>query len=306
MIDGRRRWERYSDGRVETNECAGGFEMTSDNELLDIITDRHFNPEQIRRFLKILTLELMGRTRTADRDCVSVRALPRPGDGLWPHWLPYRADEYELHVDLALGVLLNIIGRYQGGSLGQHEVIDVAFDEPLNHNLFTYEPAPCEQFQPKAPLFEELSREKAISRMPFQILFPTSMHQSEYRLSNIQYHRPRWAGDRSDLCFSYVSMSGFRSVWVCEGAEPDAELDDYDWERLTHEGIAQTEIRISDSGKAEDQRIIAFEQSGTYVTVYSDLDRTRLIEIALSFKAATDNQTGCPDDGWGGSHCYPF
>ena len=158
----------------------------------------------------------------------------------------------------------------------------------------------------QAPLFEELSREKAISRMPFQILFPTSMHQSEYRLANIQYHRPRWAGDRSDLCFSYVSMSGFRSVWVCEGAEPDAELDDYDWERLTHEGIAQTEIRISDSGKAEDQRIIAFEQSGTYVTVYSDLDRTRLIEIALSFKAATDNQTGCPDDGWGGSHCYPF
>ena len=114
--------------------------MTSDNELLDIITDRHFNPEQIRRFLKILTLELMAH-RTADRDCVSVRALPRPGDGLWPHRLPYRADEYGLHVDLALGVLLNIIGRYQGGSLGQHEVIDVAFDEPLNHNLFTYEPA---------------------------------------------------------------------------------------------------------------------------------------------------------------------
>ena len=110
------------------------------------------------------------------------------------------------------------------------------------------------------PLFEELSREKAISRMPFQILFPTSMHQSEYRLSNIQYHRPRWAGDRSDLCFSYVSMSGFRSVWVCECHEPDAELDDYDWERLTHEGIAQTEhpyFRLRQGRRPTDHRIRA-------------------------------------------------
>src|SRR5262249_55706741 len=114
--------------------------LDSADELLDITTDRHFNPEQIRRFLEFLTLEPMRRIRTADRDCVSIRALPRPSDGLWgglwPHWLPYRADEYELHVDLARGVLLNIIGRYRGEFLGQHEVTEVAFDEPLDHNLF--------------------------------------------------------------------------------------------------------------------------------------------------------------------------
>lgn len=63
---------------------------------------------------------------------------------------------------------------------------------------------------------------------------------------------------------------------------------------------------ISDSGNPEDQRIVAFEQNGTHVELWSDLDRTKLIEIALSFKAATDNQTGWPDDGRGGSHCYPF
>ena len=80
-------------------------------------------------------------------------------------------------------------------------------------------------------------------------------------------------------------MAGLLSVWVCEGAEPDAELDDYEWEHLTYEGAAQKDIRISDSGNPDDQRIVAFEQGGTYVTVYSDLDRTKLIEIALSFKA---------------------
>ncbi len=292
VIDGRRRWERYSDGRVETTECAAVYEMASDNELLDIITDRHFNPARIRCFLEVLTLEPMGRSRIAERDCVSVRALPRPDGILWPHWLPYRADEYELHFDLARGVLLNIIGRYQGGLLGQHEVIEVAFDEPLNHNLFTYEHAPGDRVQPKPPLYEELSREVAISRMPFQVLFPTSIDEPDYRLSSIEYHRPRWAGGWSNLSLSYVSMDGILSVSVWESAEPDAELDDYEWERLPYEGITQKDMGISDSGKAEDQRIVAFEQSGTYVTVYSDLDYAKLIEIALSFKAATDNQTG--------------
>jgi len=222
VIDGPRRWERYSDGRVETNECEARPEVASANEFFDIITDRHFNPERIRRFLEVVTLEPMGRVRIADRDCVSIRALPRPGDGLWPHWLPYRADEYELHFDLARGVLLNIIGRFKGDFLGQHEVIEVAFDEPLNHKLFTYEPAPGDQVQPKAPLYEELSREEAISRMWFQVLFPASMHEPDYRLSNITYHRPRWAGDQSYISFSekavaradYHRQAGDRYEWA--------------------------------------------------------------------------------------------
>ena len=213
VIDGLRRWERYSDGRVETSQWEAQSEMASADESLDIITDRHFNPEQIRCFLEFLTLEPTGRTRIADRDCVSVKALPR-GDGPWPHWLPYRADEYELHVDLTRGVLLNIIGRYKGDLLGQHEVIEVAFDEPLNRNLFTYEPGPGEQVQPEAPLYEDLSREEAISRMPFQVLFPTSMHEPDYRVSNITFHRPRWAGGPSHLSLSYVSMAGLLAVWV--------------------------------------------------------------------------------------------
>jgi hypothetical protein len=206
VIDGLRRWDRYSDGRVETDECdARWSEMVFANEFLDIITDRHFNPEQIRHFLEVLTLEPLGHTRTAGRDCVSVRALPRPGPGPWPHWLPYRADEYELHVDLARGVLLNIIGRNRGEFLGQHEVTEVAFDEPLNQNLFTYEPAPGDQVQPEAPLFEEpKSREEAISRMPFQVLFPTSIYEPHYHLSSIEYHRPPWAGGWSTLLLSYV------------------------------------------------------------------------------------------------------
>ena len=96
--------------------------------------------------------------------------------------------------------------------------------------------------------------------MPFQVLFPTSMHEPEYRLSNIEYHRPRWPGGRSDLSLSYVSMAGFLSVWVCEDAEPDAELDDYEWERLTYEGTAQKEhphFRLRQGRRPADRRIRA-------------------------------------------------
>jgi hypothetical protein len=221
--------------------------------------------------------------------------------------LPYRADEYELHFDLERGVLLNIIGRYREEFLGQHEVIEIAFDEPLNHDLFTYEPAPGDHVQPKAPLYEELSREEAISRMPFQVLFPTLMHEPDHRLARIEYHRPRRAGDQSYISISYHSMADFRSVfWVHESAGPDAELEDFDWERLSYKATAQKDIRISDSGEAEDIRILAFEQSGTYVTMYSDIDRTKLIEIALSFEPATDYPTGWADDGRGGSDRFPF
>ncbi len=305
VFDGLTRWDRYSDGRVETSECAAWSEMAPADESLDIVIDRHFNPEQIRSILEFLTIEPIGRVRTADRNCVCVRALPR-GDGPWPHWLPYRADEYELHVDLTRGVLLNIIGRHKGDLLGQHEVIEVAFDEPLNHNLFTYEPGPCERVQPKAPLYEKLSPEEAVSRMTFQVLCPTSMHESDYRLANIHFSRPHWPGGQSHLSLSYVSIDGLLSVWVGEGAERDPGLDGYDWEHLTYEGSAQKDIRISDSGNPEDQRIVAFEQGGTHVEVYSDLDRTKLIEIALSFQAAKDIQTGWPDDGQGGSLRDPF
>jgi hypothetical protein len=293
VIDGLRRWERYSDGRVETSQCEAQSEMTSAHKYLDTIIDRHFNPELLRQFLEVLTLEPMGRTRTAHRDCVSVRALPRLDNSPWPHWMPYRADEYELHVDLERGVLLNIIGRYRGELLGQHEVTEVAFDEPLDHKLFTYQPAPGDQVQPEAPLFEELrSREEAISRMPFQVLFPTLMHEPEYRFSNITYHRPRRTGDQSTLSLSYDSTAGFLSVSVYESAEPDGEPDDLEWERLASESTTQKDLRISDSGEAEDQRIVEFEQNGTYVTIISNLDRTKLLEIALSFEAATDDQTG--------------
>jgi hypothetical protein len=91
-----------------------------------------------------------------------------------------------------------------------------------------------------------------------------------------------------------------------ESGSVDPDWLEFDWEHLKYEGTAQKDIRISDSGNPEDRRIVAFEQGGTHVEVWADLDRSKLLEIVLSFRVATDNQAGWPDDDWGGSHGYPF
>lgn len=69
-------------------------------------------------------------------------------------------------------------------------------------------------------------------------------------------------------------------------ARPDPRLDKYEWERIADAGTLQKDLRISDPGKSPGQRIVAFEQQGTYVKISSDLGRTQLINLALSFTAA--------------------
>src|SRR5262245_4664946 len=61
--------------------------------------DRHFGRYFIRQLFQSLDLEEIGQVQTAGHECIRVRAIPIPDGRLWPHWFPYRAEEYELHVD---------------------------------------------------------------------------------------------------------------------------------------------------------------------------------------------------------------
>src|SRR5262249_14503638 len=165
VTDGDHRWECDSDGHVETSEGAHR-RRRSGSDIIDIDVDRHFNLGQIRRCFQDLSLESLGLVRTAGRDCVRLRAVVRPGASLWPHWLPPGAGEYEFHADVQRGVLLASIGRYEGEAFAEYKVLDVAFDEPLESDLFTYTPGPGEQVGPKVPVVERLTLAAAIVRMP--------------------------------------------------------------------------------------------------------------------------------------------
>jgi hypothetical protein len=286
VTDGDRRWECDAEGHVDTKAGEDIRRASSGANTFDIIADRHFNPGQIRLFLEHLTLQQQGLTRTADRECVSVKAIPRTGAGLWPHWLPHGADEYEFHFDRERAALLNIVGRCQGQAFALHEVTEIAFDESLDPGLFIYEPRPGQQVAPAVPVVEHMSLEAAIARMPFTVLVPTRVPNPEHARADVMYHPPRRQGGWSHLTLSYRGSQAFGRLWVKQDGAPGFLHDDLEWEWIASDGIVQNDLRISDPGEAVGMRIVAFEQHGTYVEITSDLDRTTLIDFARSFTAA--------------------
>lgn len=291
VTDGVRRWERDTEGHVEINEGERQSRTASGSNAIDINVDRHFNPAQIRLFFQELILESLGPVRSAGRDCVRVRAVPRPGARLWPHWLPKEANEYEFHVDPERGVLLSIISRNGGEVLQVCEVLEVAFDEPLESSLFTYNPAPGEQVGSKIPAVERLTLAAAVSRMPFTVLVPTRVPDAEHSHFEIMYHPPRRQRGRARLALMYRGSEAYDHLWVDEGDRPDPGLDNFEWERIVVEGAIQKDLRISDPGDPTGMRIVAFEQQGTHVKIRSDLDRAKLINVATSFTSVPGTAT---------------
>jgi len=284
VIDGDHRWERDALGHVETSEIDGRDPTVPRSCPIDLKVDRHFSPAHIRLFLQDMTLESLGLARTAGRDCVRLRAVPRPKSQLSPYRFALGGDEYELHVDSERGALLNIISRVGGEPIEVNEVLQVAFDEPLEASLFTYEPAPGEQVAPKEPGVESMTLTAAAARMPFTILFPTRVPDSEHAKLGVAYTPPsrqfRWP--RLTLHYSGISSG---SLSVDQSGNPNHGLDNFEWERLAEDDLFQHDLRISDPGNAAAVRMVAFEQQGTHVTIKSSLDRTRLIDFARSFIA---------------------
>jgi len=291
VTDGDHRWECDSEGHVETSEGEHRRRKASGFDAVDTDVDRHFNPAQIRLFFEKLTLESLGTVRTAGRDCVRLRAVIRPGASLWPHWLPRGADEYEFHVDSERGVLLNIISRSGGEVFDRYEVLEVAFDEPLESDLFTYKTTPGEQVGPKIPVVEHLTLAAAVARMPFTVLVPTRVPDLEHLHFEVMYHPPRREGGWSHLVLMYSGGQEYDWLWVDESGHPDPSLDEFQWEPVANQGAAQKDLRISDPGKTPGMRIVAFEQQGTHVRIRSDLGRSQLIDLAMSFSAASGTTT---------------
>jgi hypothetical protein len=217
--------------------------------------------------------------------------VSRPGASLWPHWLPKEANEYEFHVDPERGVLLGIISRIDGEVLQMCEVLEVAFDEPLEFSLFTYDPAPGEQVGPKIPAVERLTLAGAVSRMPFTVLVPARVPDAEHSHCEVMYHPPRRQRGWAHLALMYHGSEAYDHLWVDEGPHPDPSLDKFEWERIVVEGAIQKDLRISDPGDPTGRRIVAFEQNGTHVKINSDLDRAQLINLAMSFTSAPGTAT---------------
>ncbi|MHC5539045.1 hypothetical protein ACYOEI_12575 [Singulisphaera rosea] len=190
-----------------------------------------------------------------------------------------------------MGTLLNILSRKDTEVFSIDEVLEVAYDQPMDPELFTYHPAPGEPVEPKPPIVEHLPLAAAVARMPFTVLVPTRVPGFESSHVEVMYHPPRRQGGWSYLAMMYRSSGAFQHLWVNQGAQPYPGLDNFVWEAIAVEGTALKDLRISDSGKSPGMRMIVFQQQGTHVQIRSDLERAQLIDMATSFSPAVETTT---------------
>ncbi|QEH35946.1 hypothetical protein OJF2_45030 [Aquisphaera giovannonii] len=291
VTDGDRRWDRDAEGHVTTRDGEAGRREATGDISVDIDVDRHFNPAQIREFLTELAVEARGPARVAGRDCERLRATRRPGRRLWPHWLGNESEEFEFHADLERGALLTIIGRHGGVEVVRYEALAVSFDDPIDPALFTYEADPGDQVEPRPAAVEQLSIAGEVERMPFVVLVPTRVPDAAHALCEFHYFPPSRRQRWPHLSLMYRGSEAVRGLSISESDRPKPDLDRYEWDQVEAGPDAPQSIRISDSGEPGSQRLVAFEQEGTHVTIRSDLDREALIDLARSFVRAGTSPT---------------
>ena len=285
VVGGGRWWRRDHQGHVEAGEQGERQRARGRRPGLNLTdVERHFFPSALREYFAGLALEPLGAVRTAGRECLRVRAVRRPDGRLWPHWLGFGADEYELHADPERGVLLLVASRCRGEVLETNEVSEVAFDEPLADDLFTYNPRLGEQVRPPDMITEHLTLAAAAARMPFTVLVPTRVPEGKGVRTEVMFHPPRLNSPRPYLTLMYM---GEDYLVVNQSATP-AQLDEWEWESVERGG---RRLEISDPGPGKGKRLVRLEHLGTHVDIWSDLDRERLLDVAASLALASRADT---------------
>jgi hypothetical protein len=274
VINGNRRTHRDSEGHVEFEEL---------NRLKGVTdSDRHFELDRIRQLCGGLSLRFAGNVSTAGRDCIRIRATKRPGQRLWPHWLPWEADEYEFHADCERAVLLGLLSRFAGEVFAIHEVQSISFDENLESTIFTYTPELGEQVRPTTPPVESMTLKEAAGRLPFAILIPTRGIDFDRAQRHTMYHSS--TKGRPVFRIVYQVWASPDWTWIHESAFPDPSFNHFEWERLELNGKT---VWVSDPGQAGGKCLLYLNQQGTYVTIHTNLQREQAIDLALSLEPAS-------------------
>jgi hypothetical protein len=97
--------------------------------------DRLFSHKQLRDVIACLTLKTLRKDELAGRPVLVVRAARRQPWGLWPHWLPYGADDYELAFDREHGHLLGLQARASGAVYEDVAVTRITYGAPIDRRL---------------------------------------------------------------------------------------------------------------------------------------------------------------------------
>ena len=229
-----------------------------------------------------LTLELAGHREVAGRDAILVRAVPRPR--------PFRAeqealltgaDRHELAVDAERGTLLRTVSFLHDEPAQRLEVVEIAFDEPLDESLFRYEPSAGEEVAKPGEVQagSVVSIEEAERLASFPVFVPGSLGHG-WR-SHVLY-TPGREGTRvrETVTVALYRDDASHSVTLRQSAGP--------WESWQTNGTEESErggrpLRVS---VGQWHRVLV-EQDGTHVELDSGTVETEaLVELALSLVRA--------------------
>ncbi len=99
---------------------------------------RHFDRSLIREFFVGLRLENHGPASFLDGECVRSHAFRRPGGQIWPHWLPYNAEECEMVGEIPTRFLLSIAGILNNKIYEKYEVTQIEHDAVFGDEVFSF------------------------------------------------------------------------------------------------------------------------------------------------------------------------
>lgn len=281
IVQAGRWWQSYQSGLIHTNDPSVA---AGESTRLPTETDvqRHFDRFELREYLVHLDLASCGEVVVAGQRCVRLRAIPRTtprGTGLWPHWLPHGADEYELHADPTRGVLLYIAGKRCGKIFEVCEVTSVEFDQPLDEALFTYTPQQTDVVAGPEPSIERMTVEAAAAKVLFTVFAPQLPVDRNLGSWETVYHP---AGRRSHAPRVMVYNLDSSSCWIDQEAAATSKFDPTttQWEKFHHAGI---DLLIDAS--QQNWLSVALEREGTRIVVRSKLGRDELLELVASLAA---------------------
>jgi hypothetical protein len=234
----------------------------------------------------LLEFEVLGTGVAAGRPALRVRATPRDLEEPMRagHWLPWSADEFELLVDVERGVVLRLEARLEEAAFLVTELLEVAFDEEFDDEIFVFRAPPGEPVRSHAELHalpEAMSLEEAARRAAFTVLAPRRLPAGW--LLNVLFTPGRERPPMPPgVVLHAVDASHQHQVRFLEGSDPIS--DALDWETVEFEGERYLVLapRMLDS-----QTEVKLQRHGTHVRVTGNLERDKMLEIVHSLAPAS-------------------
>jgi hypothetical protein len=244
--------------------------------------------------LGALRFRVVGGSQVAGRAAIAAEAVPRASDPRRPprafelHQLGNGADLYTLEVDAQRGVLLRAVALRGGEPFREITTVEIAFDEPIGHELFRFEAPAGEQVQPvgHGPRPEHITATEAQERAPFTVLIPDRI-PADWHVHCVFIEPFQRPPRPASVSLNYRSEDGHESVSLSEYAALD-KPEQYDlmiandgWRTITHD---ETAVQVRRGGPQNQAHI---ESDSTFVFLTSEtLSGDRLAAIASGLKRA--------------------